>query len=315
MVTAPFLTDMTPTPEPTHRVSASAGHLSVHLDSEHPPEVPFSFERQPKRLSSAVGVSMAAHGAVLLLVLILMQAGVGQSRTPAVLPEVMPSQIVWLNEPGPGGGGGGGGNQMQEPPRVVELKGEDKISVPVAPPIELEIPKPDPEPEPEPVPQVNIPAMTLAAALESMPGVIEAPPGPPSLSQGSGRGGGAGTGTGTGIGSGTGSGLGPGYGGGTGGGAYRPGNDVSMPQPIYQPKPAYTSDAMRQRIEGEVWLECVVNSNGTVGQCSVTKSLDGRWGLDDEAVKAARLWRFRPGTRRGEPVPVLVGIAMEFSIR
>jgi protein TonB len=157
--------------------------------------------------------------------------------------------------------------------------------------------------------------MTLAAALESMPGVIEAPPGPPSLSQGSGRGGGAGTGTGTGIGSGTGSGLGPGYGGGTGGGAYRPGNDVSMPQPIYQPKPAYTSDAMRQRIEGEVWLECVVNSNGTVGQCSVTKSLDGRWGLDDEAVKAARLWRFRPGTRRGEPVPVLVGIAMEFSIR
>ena len=88
-----------------------------------------------------------------------------------------------------------------------------------------------------------------------------------------------------------------------------------MPRPISQPKPAYTSDAMRARIEGEVWLECVVHANGTVGECSITRSLDARYGLDEEAIKAARNWRFAPGTRRGEPVPVLVGIAMEFSIR
>ena len=69
------------------------------------------------------------------------------------------------------------------------------------------------------------------------------------------------------------------------------------------------------RIEGEVWLECVVYANGNVGDCNVTRSLDARFGLDEEAIKAARNWRFTPGTRRGEPVPVLVGIAMEFSIR
>jgi protein TonB len=290
----------------------------VHLEGDHPPEVQFLFERQSQRLGYAGVVSAFSHVAVFVLILFLMRAGIGQTSTPAVLPELLPSSIVWLNEPGPGGGGGGGGNKMEEPPRVVELKGEDKtISVPVAPEPELVMPKPEPEPEPPPVPQINIPAMTLASALESLPGVIEAPPGPPATtaSQGSGSGGGAGTGRGTGIGSGSGSGLGDGYGGGTGGGAYRPGNDVTMPQPITQPKPAYTSDAMRARIEGEVWLECVVRPNGTVGECSITRSLDSRYGLDEEAIKAARNWRFRPGTRRGEPVPVLVGIAMEFSIR
>ena len=97
-----------------------------------------------------------------------------------------------------------------------------------------------------------------AAATESLPGAIEAPPGPPTLSQGSGTGGGSGTGTGTGIGPGTGSGLGPGSGGGTGGGVYQPGNGVSLPQLVREVKPAYTSDAMRAKIQGTVLLRCIV---------------------------------------------------------
>jgi hypothetical protein len=43
----------------------------------------------------------------------------------------------------------------------------------------------------------------------------------------------------------------------------------------------------------------------------VVKSLDGSFGLDAEAVKAARQWRFTPGTRFGEPVAVLVIIDLE----
>ena len=37
--------------------------------------------------------------------------------------------------------------------------------------------------------------------------------------------------------------------------------------------------------------------------------------LATEALDAARRWLFRPGTRGGEPVPVLVSLEIEFNIR
>jgi TonB family protein len=47
----------------------------------------------------------------------------------------------------------------------------------------------------------------------------------------------------------------------------------------------------------------------------VVRSLDSAFGLDQEAIKAARQWRFAPGTRLGEPVPVLVTIELTFTLR
>ncbi len=128
-------------------------------------------------------------------------------------------------------------------------------------------------------------------------------------------GGGAGTGTGTGIGPGEGSGLGPGWGGGTGGGAYRSGNGVELPRVIREVKPQYTADAIRAKIQGTVWLECIVLPDGTVGSVQMVKSLDPVFGLDQEAVKAAKQWRFVPGTRLGQPVPVIVTIELTFTLR
>ena len=169
--------------------------------------------------------------------------------------------------------------------------------------------------EPDPVEQLNIPAKMTAASLDSLPGAIAAPAGPPTLSQGSGSGGGAGTGTGSGIGPGTGSGLGPGSGGGTGGGAYRPGNGVTLPVVVREVKPAYTADAMRAKVQGSVWLECIVMPDGSVGEVKVTRSLDPIFGLDQEAIKAAKMWRFKPGMRQGEPVPVIITIELTFTLR
>jgi protein TonB len=299
-----------------HRVNASAGHLSVHVEGAHPPDVPFLFERRPERLVPALGLALLYQAAI---VAFLIWAG-RYTATGRVLEEVIPEvpnkQIVWLNIPGPGGGGGGGGNKMPEPPRKAELPGKDKITVPVTKAPEVVAPKPaPPEEEPEPAPQLNIPAQTLADATAALPGTIEGPPGPPSLSQGAGTGGGAGTGTGTGIGSGTGSGLGPGYGGGTGGGAFRPGNGVSLPVLIREVRPQYTSDAMRAKVQGTVLLECIVRPDGSVTDITVLRSLDRSFGLDEEAIKAARQWRFRPGTRMGETVPVLITIELRFTLR
>jgi protein TonB len=294
------------------RLNTSAGHLSLHVEGAHPDEVDFSFDREPKRLSAAFVASAVLDVAFVILLVVASRYRPAVPAS-ALLPEDPNKSIIWLAEPGPGGGGGGGGNKMKEPPRTAELPGKDKITVPVEKKPDLTPPQ-QAKVEPNPIEQLNIPAKDLGAAVDSLPGAI-GPPGPPTLSQGSGSGGGAGTGSGTGIGPGSGSGLGPGSGGGTGGGAYRPGNGVTTPVVLREVKPQYTSDAMRAKVQGSVWLECVVKPDGSVGDVKVIRSLDSTFGLDLEAIKAARQWRFRPGMRLGEPVPVLVIIQLDFTLR
>lgn len=177
-------------------------------------------------------------------------------------------------------------------------------------------PKPEPietPKEPPPTEPLTIPAKPLAAASETLPGVVEAAPLVTTL--GPGTDGGAGSGAGTGSGQGQGSGLGPGTGGGTGGGVYRPGSGVTNPQLVREVKPHYTADAMRAKVQGAVLLECVVLPDGTVGDVKIVKSLDNVFGLDEEAIKAAKQWRFVPGQRLGEPVPVWVTIELSFTLR
>src|SRR6476619_6984935 len=234
-----------PTPTADVRPNETAGHLSVHVEGQHPTEIPFLFEQSQKRLAPAAVASLVWHLAFGIFIIFLIRSGSAANNPVAVLPEQVPSNIVWLNQPGPGGGGGGGGNKMKEPPRQAELPGKDKITVPVEKPPSLKL---EAKKEPDPVEQLNIPAKSLAAAQDSLPGAIEAPPGPPTLSQGSGTGGGSGTGSGTGIGPGQGSGLGPGSGGGTGGGVFQPGYGISNATLIRQVTQAYTSDAMRAKV-------------------------------------------------------------------
>ena len=296
------------------RANASAGHLSVHVEGQHPVDIPFMFEQPAKRIAPAALASFISHVLIVVAIVLFIRYAPHPTTTAAFLPEQPNQNIIWLSQPGPGGGGGGGGNKMKEPPRQAELPGKDKITVPVAKPPKIEAQQAKNEPPP-PIEALNIPAKISSAAQDTLPGSIEAPPGPPTLSQGSGTGGGAGTGTGTGIGPGSGSGLGPGSGGGTGGGTYRPGNGVTIPRVLREVKPQYTSDAMRAKVQGTVLLECVVRPDGSVGDVQILRSLDGVFGLDQEAIKAAKQWRFAPGTRLGEPVPVLVTIELTFTLR
>jgi protein TonB len=296
-------------PEP----ASAQAHLTVRPEGAGPVEVPFLFAQQEHRMGRALGVSVVTHVAFLALAIGVISVAPEPVRN-ALLIDRLPNEIVWLAEPGPGGGGGGGGNKMPEPPKPAELPGKDKITVPAVKPKPIEIAEPKPE-EPQPVQSLSIPAQTMAAATTTSPGAIESGQTSETISQGSGSGGGAGTGTGSGIGPGQGPGLGPGYGGGTGGGAYRPGNGVQLPRVLFEKKPAYTAEAMRAKIQGVVLLECVVLPDGSVGRVEVVRSLDANFGLDTEAVKAAKQWRFAPGTRLGEPVPVIVTIELTFTLR
>lgn len=260
-----------------------------------------------KRVGNAFSVSLATHIALFLAVLFIVSVPVVPS--PDSQSALALKDIIWVASPGPGGGGGGGGNKTPDPPRKAELPDKQKITVPVAKTPKLEAPEP-----PKQEQQISIPAQPVASGVEQLPGAITQMI-TPTLSQGPGSGGGAGTGRGTGSGPGDGSGLGPGYGGGFGGGAYRPGNGVTQPRLLREVKPNYTADAMRAKIQGVVWLEAVVMENGSVGQVRVTRSLDPTFGLDQEAERTVKKWVFAPGTRLGQPVPVLIEIEMSFTLR
>jgi TonB family protein len=88
-----------------------------------------------------------------------------------------------------------------------------------------------------------------------------------------------------------------------------------LPIPIHQERPQYTPAAMAAQIEGAVLLETLVLSDGSVGDVRVVRSLDPENGLDQEAIKALKLWTWKPGTRGGEPSNVMVQIEMKFTLR
>ena len=95
---------------------------------------------------------------------------------------------------------------------------------------------------------------------------------------------------------------------------YKPGSGVSAPTVIKEVKPQYTADAMRARVEGTVTLEgCrAARWDHRRGPRHEGRSIPG---LDQEAIKAAKRWRFEPGTKDGKPVPVRVTLEMSFTLR
>lgn len=94
---------------------------------------------------------------------------------------------------------------------------------------------------------------------------------------------------------------------------YTIGDGVTSPRPVKEVKPTYTDEAKQAGIQGTVTMDCVVLPDGTVGDVRVSKKLDP--GLDAEAVKTLRQWRFSPGQKDGKPVPVQVFVEMSFTLR
>ena len=94
-----------------------------------------------------------------------------------------------------------------------------------------------------------------------------------------------------------------------------PPTNQTMPRMVREVKPDYTPEAKQQGIQGVVQLSVVVKDNGTVGEVKVTKSLDDKYGLDEQAVTAMKKWVFKPGTKDGKPVAVRVDVEMSFRLR
>jgi len=90
-------------------------------------------------------------------------------------------------------------------------------------------------------------------------------------------------------------------------------DDLSAPEAITKVDPAYPQELMQDRIEGVVVLYAIIRSDGSVEGVRVLEGFDSR--LDENARKALEQWRFRPGTKNGQPVDIEAVVRVPFRVR
>jgi protein TonB len=265
-------------------------------------------DRRVSLVSSAT-LSLLAHAIVLVIVAVAL-ANKPATHISGDAPK--PYTRLVYEATGPAGGGQqGGGEESQTPARRMELAGRDAIAIPAATaPTEGQR---DPR---ETSQRITIPEPEVLSGLRDAIGSLSEVRPIESDSRGAGLGTGAEGEKGSGIGNGRlggpGDRVGPGSGGDDG---VQPGNGVSWPRLVREVKPNYSAEALRARIEGHVELEIVVLPDGSVGRIRIVRSLDGRFGLDQEAIDAVRRWRFEPGRQSGKAVAVRVPVELYFTLR
>jgi TonB family protein len=245
-------------------------------------------------------VSLLIHvGFVALLFLVFQSPAVQKALKkggeiiylPAYQPKLPPAA-----EQAHGGGGGG-----QKTPTPVNHGEAPKFARKQFMPPALAIP----QPKLPVVPTITAPAPQIVADNYGDPLSKALNSGGPGAN-------GLGNGTGGGVGSGNGNGYGPGSGGGTGGGVFKIGGDVSQPQLIYKVEPEYSEEARKAKFSGTVLLSVVVDKDGNPRDIKVIRPLG--LGLDEKAIEAVAKWRFRPGMKRGVPVPVYANVEVNFRL-
>jgi TonB family protein len=95
-------------------------------------------------------------------------------------------------------------------------------------------------------------------------------------------------------------------------GAIRVGGNVKVPEKIKNVSPVYPPDAMAAKIQGVVIVEARIEGDGTVGEVKVLRSIPA---LDQSAIDAVKQWEFRPTLLNGAPVPVIVTMTVQFSLK
>jgi TonB family protein len=79
---------------------------------------------------------------------------------------------------------------------------------------------------------------------------------------------------------------------------------------LEKPKPEYTAEGRSLKLEGDVVIDVVFLSNGTMQINHVVSGLGH--GLDEAAVRAAQTIKFKPAKRDGQPVDFPARVRIEF---
>lgn len=93
---------------------------------------------------------------------------------------------------------------------------------------------------------------------------------------------------------------------------YSVGKTVTPPKATHQPDPEYPLFARQLRYEGGLGLTLIVNTEGQPTDIQITKPAG--LGLDEKAVEAVRGWKFNPGMRDGNAVPVKIAVEVQFHL-
>jgi len=95
-------------------------------------------------------------------------------------------------------------------------------------------------------------------------------------------------------------------------GVNRVGGSVKPPVPLVRPEPQYSDEARAALLEGTVVVRVVIGIDGTPQEALIVRGLG--LGLDEMALEAINQWRFKPGARDGQPVPVAATIEVNFRL-
>jgi TonB family protein len=85
---------------------------------------------------------------------------------------------------------------------------------------------------------------------------------------------------------------------------------VSPPKIVSKQEAEYSEEARRAKICGTVLLNLVVEPDGTPNNVNVERALG--YGLDENALRAVRTWRFQPGMKDGQPVAVSAHVEVNY---
>lgn len=88
---------------------------------------------------------------------------------------------------------------------------------------------------------------------------------------------------------------------------------TTPPAIVTKHEPKYTREPIKANLGGSVILSLVVGADGVPRDVKVLRGLG--LGLDEEAVKAVEIWRFKPATKAGEPVAVQAQFEVNFRLR
>jgi len=96
-------------------------------------------------------------------------------------------------------------------------------------------------------------------------------------------------------------------------GSHQPTSGATAPVEItFTPKPDYTDEGRKQKINGEVRLEVLFKSDGQAHVMRVVQGLG--YGLDEQAVKAAEQIKFKPALHEGQPTDSMALVHIIFEL-
>lgn len=93
--------------------------------------------------------------------------------------------------------------------------------------------------------------------------------------------------------------------------AVRVGGDIREPRRVHGTAPVYPDFARRARVQGQVVLECVIDTDGRVTDLHV---VSGNPLLAEAATEAVRRWVYSPTTLNGQPIRVILTVTVTFGL-